>query len=231
MVDPADPERPRPHQSGQAPQRPQRRKLRRDVQGVRPLDPPVEGLRVEVADVAAGADALHRRSVVEEPPGVRPPEPLVGGVRVQRGVAVEVVEAVRRGPFDGVSLHSQDAAVREQVLEPFGRLEGAVAQLPVEAEGDAQAAGDEVGRKEPRDRGRGVRGRGQEAQGVHREHEHAVDHVRLSPLAAEEGVGLGHGKDVGERDAGCAGLAGLEGAVGLGDGLIFLFAGFLLSRG
>ena len=55
---------------------------------------------------------------------------------------------------------------------------------------------------------------------MHREHEEAVDDVCLLPASPEERVGLGHGEDVRERDAGCAWLAGLEGAVGLGDGLL-----------
>ena len=225
MVHPADPQRPRPHQRRQAPQSPQRRELRRDVQRVGLLDPPVERLRVEVGRVAPRPDALHRRAVVEQPPGVRPPEPLVGRVRVQRRVAVQVVEPVRRGPLDRVALHGQDPAVGEQVLEPLWRLERPVAELPVEAERDAQAARDEVGGEEPGDGRRGVGGRGEQAEGVHGEHEEAVNHVGLLPRAAEERVGLGDGEHVGERDAGCSGLAGLEGAVGLGDGLerFFLF--------
>ena len=230
MVHPADPQRPRPHDRGEPAQRPQRGKLRRDVQRVGLLHPPVKGLRVEVRRVAARPDALHRGPVVEQPPGVAPPEALIGRVRVERRVAVQVVEPVRRGPLDRVSLHGEHAAVGKRVLEPFGRLEGAVAELAVEAERDAEAARDEVGREEPGDRSRGV-GRGREqAQHVHRKHEEAVDDVRLLPAAPEERVGLGDREDVGEEDADGPRLAGLEGAVGLGDGLFFLKS-FVFIRG
>ena len=68
-----------------------------------------------------------------------PPEALVGGVRVEGGVGVEVVVAVAAGPLDGVALHRQAAAVRQGVLQPLGRLEAPVAQLPVVGQGDAQA--------------------------------------------------------------------------------------------
>lgn len=69
-----------------------------------------------------------------------PPESLVGGVWVQGRVGVQVMVAVRGHPLDGLPLHCQHAAVGQRILQPLGRREAAVAQLPVEAECDSQAA-------------------------------------------------------------------------------------------
>ena len=53
---------------------------------------------------------------------------------------MQVVVSVGGHPFDGVSLHCQHPAVCQRILQPLGGLEAAMAQLPVEAERDAQAA-------------------------------------------------------------------------------------------
>ena len=68
-----------------------------------------------------------------------PPEALVGGVGVQGGVCVQVVVSVGGRPLDGVPLHRQHAAVGQRILQPLGRPERLVAQLPVEAQRDPQA--------------------------------------------------------------------------------------------
>ena len=54
--------------------------------------------------------------------------------------AVHGSPPVAGDPLDGVALHGQYAAVGERVLQPLGRGEAAVAELPVEAQRDAQAA-------------------------------------------------------------------------------------------
>jgi hypothetical protein len=58
--------------------------------------------------------------------------------------------AGRRGRATAIDSHlnGQHAAVGQGVLEPLGRLERAVAQLPVERQGNAEAARQEVGPEE-----------------------------------------------------------------------------------
>ena len=96
-----------------------------------------------------------------------PPEALVRGVGVLGGVAVLVVVPVRRRPLQRVALHRHGAAVRECVLEPFRGGEALVRELPVVAEGDAEAAGDEVHHHEAVERGPGEGEWREEAAEVH----------------------------------------------------------------
>lgn len=96
-----------------------------------------------------------------------------------------VVVAVRRAPVDGVALHGQGAAVRKEVLQDLERLEGAVGELTVVGQRDAEHAGDEVAHEEageglPRE----VEGREGSANMDDAE-DSRVHEVLREPLAAE----------------------------------------------
>ena len=68
----------------------------------------------------------------------------IRAVGVLGGVGVQVVVPVRAGPLDGVALDGQRTAVGRHVLEPLGHHKGLVRNQAVVAEGDADAARDEV---------------------------------------------------------------------------------------
>ena len=117
-------------------------------------------------------------------------ELLLGGVNVALRVRGAVVVAVRRAPVDGVALHGQGAAVREEVLHPLGRLEGAVGELAVVGQGDAEQARDEVAHEEageglPRE----VEGR-EGGANMDDAEDSRVHEVLREPLAAEVRLGV-----------------------------------------
>eukprot|EP00408_Alexandrium_pacificum_P006643 CAMPEP_0171233170 /NCGR_PEP_ID=MMETSP0790-20130122/40781_1 /TAXON_ID=2925 /ORGANISM="Alexandrium catenella, Strain OF101" /LENGTH=174 /DNA_ID=CAMNT_0011699419 /DNA_START=339 /DNA_END=863 /DNA_ORIENTATION=- len=148
VPDPRNPEEESPHQEGEAAKGVEAGDWQGNgMQRVGPLQEAVEPLRGEVLRV--GLVAAHPGALaVEEPAHVRPPEAVEWGVHVALGLGAGVVVAVRGDPVDGVALQRQHAAVGKEVLEPLGRLEGAVGQLPVVGQRDAKHAGDEVPQQE-----------------------------------------------------------------------------------
>jgi hypothetical protein len=62
----------------------------------------------------------------------------VGAVRVALFVGERVVLAVVRHPVDHAALQRHRAEDRQRVAQPWARLEGAVREQAVEADGDAQ---------------------------------------------------------------------------------------------
>mmetsp|Transcript_41818 Transcript_41818/g.126599 ORF Transcript_41818/g.126599 Transcript_41818/m.126599 type:complete len:212 (-) Transcript_41818:248-883(-) len=117
------------------------------VQHVGLLQETVEPLRGEVRGVELVA--AHPRALrVKEPTHVGPPEAVERRVHVPLRLGAAMVVPVRGHPIDGVALQCQGAAVGEEVFEHLGRLEGAVGQLPVVRERDAEEAGDDVARPE-----------------------------------------------------------------------------------
>eukprot|EP00982_Pelagococcus_subviridis_P000174 1391-Pelagococcus_subviridis.AAC.4 len=137
VIHPTRPHAETPHQPRQPADRVKRERPREDVPHVRLLHELIKRLLRELLRVAAIADALQRRLVVQQPPAVRPPKPFVRRVRVLRRVAVLVVVAVRRRPLERVALDRHRAAVRERVLQPLGRRERLVRQLAVVRQRDA----------------------------------------------------------------------------------------------
>mmetsp|Transcript_47428 Transcript_47428/g.148595 ORF Transcript_47428/g.148595 Transcript_47428/m.148595 type:complete len:357 (+) Transcript_47428:364-1434(+) len=157
------------------------------VQGVGLLQEAVEPLRGEVAGVALVAP--HPRALgIEQPARVRPPEAVKGRVHIALGLRAAMVVPVGRDPVDGVALQSQGAAVGKDVLEPLGRLEGPVGQLPVVRQRNAKEPGDQIPHEEA-DEGLPSEVEGSEKRAeVDGREDDGVHHVLPQPLAREVGA-------------------------------------------
>ena len=108
---------------------------------------PVEELVHRVAGQVGRVAPILRRMVEdlivgEEPQDMGPPEPALRAVRILRPVGKRMVDAVGRHPLDRPPLERERPEDGQYVLEPLRRLETLVGQEPVEAQADAQAAGD-----------------------------------------------------------------------------------------
>eukprot|EP00187_Rhodella_violacea_P003315 CAMPEP_0174896448 /NCGR_PEP_ID=MMETSP0167-20121228/10629_1 /TAXON_ID=38298 /ORGANISM="Rhodella maculata, Strain CCMP736" /LENGTH=431 /DNA_ID=CAMNT_0016136017 /DNA_START=425 /DNA_END=1719 /DNA_ORIENTATION=- len=165
------------------------------VEGVRRAQEAVERLLEEVGDVGAvGEDG--GALLVHHPAHVRPEEAVERGVRVALAVARRVVVPVGGDPLRGVALQGAGAEPGEEVLEGLGEDEGAVGEVAVVREGDAEA-GENVAHEAGEDGGGcAVEGR-EEAAGVDEEEDAGDGLVLGGPLAVEE-AGLGPDVEVPE---------------------------------
>mmetsp|Transcript_105176 Transcript_105176/g.336535 ORF Transcript_105176/g.336535 Transcript_105176/m.336535 type:complete len:228 (-) Transcript_105176:142-825(-) len=96
-----------------------------------------------------------------------------------------MVVTVRGHPIDRVALQSHDAAIGEDIFQKLRGLEGAMRQLPVVGQGDAEHARDEVHDEEAAEGGPGEEPRGREGAGVDDDEEDRVADVLGDPLPSE----------------------------------------------
>eukprot|EP00444_Apocalathium_aciculiferum_P055833 CAMPEP_0183599424 /NCGR_PEP_ID=MMETSP0371-20130417/179427_1 /TAXON_ID=268820 /ORGANISM="Peridinium aciculiferum, Strain PAER-2" /LENGTH=503 /DNA_ID=CAMNT_0025811491 /DNA_START=779 /DNA_END=2292 /DNA_ORIENTATION=+ len=146
--------------------------------------------RVHVALSLGASVVVTVRGHPIEPAHVRPPEAVERRVHVVLSLGASVVVTVRRHPIDRVALQSHDAAVGEHIFQELRGLEGAVRQLPVVGQGDAEHARDEVHHEKAAEGGPREEPRGGEGAGVDDNEEDRVANVLRDPLPSEVRAGV-----------------------------------------